>query len=277
MIGYHNIEEFEPAPRKDPKSYPGKRPETSYLFSSDDGVIPIKMIDGKKLEDSVINDNTLDDELHNRKTIPIKDRYLIVGYGSNVNPAQLKYKFNGINNVFPVLKGKMNNFDIVYANSFTKYGYVPATITSSPGTTVDVWANLLDENQLELMDKTEGRDKKYWLAKLDGELILENGEHISPVYSYVSTRGVMTINENPLRLTGIAASHKKFEGFNQTEILTILQKKIKPTYTIDEFIKYVTKNYDELIVSSNSCFMKFDRIVLPENPMKIHEMFKAFM
>ena len=102
-----DLKNFIPAPRDDPTSYPGKRPKNSFLFCSD-FILPINMIKGRKLEESLVIKNgdkcTIESELENLETTRFEDRYLVIGYGSNANPAQLKNKFQETSSIFPVFK-----------------------------------------------------------------------------------------------------------------------------------------------------------------------------
>jgi hypothetical protein len=45
----------------------------------------------------------------------IEERYLVVAYGSNVNPVQLSLKFKKPEHAIPVFKGRLKGYDIVYA------------------------------------------------------------------------------------------------------------------------------------------------------------------
>ncbi len=211
-----NIDVFGLPPKEDPTSYPGKRPKTSYIFCTD-YIIPISL-NPSRFENSSINGDNLEDYF--KCGTPLHDRYMIVGYGSNASPPQLKCKYRDRKSIFPVFKGTLANMDVVYSNKQTSYGSIPATITDSPGTTVEAWATILDKKQLSIMDKTEGRGKSYFLAKIPGELCLENGEYFSPVLSYISMAGVLRSDGNPIRLKTIQADGKKFKEYTQKEIFT---------------------------------------------------------
>lgn len=282
-----DIKNFIPAPREDPTSYPGKRPKNSFLFYSD-SIFHINMIKDKRLEESLVikngNEHTIENELKNPKTTKLEDRYLVIGYGSNANPAQLKNKFQGTTSIFPVLKGRLENFDIVYASFFSPYGAIPATIDRSNGTSVEVWANLLDKKQFELMDKTEGRGKSYWLVKIDGELILENGESFSPIYSYVATSGVLTLKQKLIRLKEVNVSDPSFQELTEIELLKIMHTKLAEDSTLEEFLSKILKNKDNIQIFneflkeklSTPHKLKFKKMLPNEMPEKIVNMKRFF-
>ncbi len=208
------MEEFGPAPRHVPESYPGRRPDTSFVFCGNH-IVPIHETAGKKIEESLNFHSDI-------AAAPSKqDRYMVVGYGSNACPAQLKSKFSE-SDPMPVLRATLNDCDVVYAPFFASYGSVPATITRSPGTTVDVWVNVLHEKQIEVMDASEGRGNHYMLAEIDAGLTLKNGESFSPVYAYVGTGGVLCIDNQVISLAEVHATGRRFRALSQKDMLETL-------------------------------------------------------
>lgn len=205
------------------------------------------MIKGQRTEDSIVlhedgTKMTIKKQLEKLGARSIEDRYMVIGYGSNANPAQLQVKFQNTDSTFPIFKGQLKDYDVVYASFVAPYGTIPATIENSKGALVEVWANLLDENQIKLMDKTEGRGKSYWLAELEGELVLENGEHFSPIYSYVATTGTLFVEGEQVRLQEINAANTKFKGLTEIEVLKIILKefaKYDKPMSFDDFCKNI--------------------------------------
>ena len=286
-----HIKNFSPAPIQEPMAYPGKRPQVSFVFEKE-SIIPIRIKDGKKIEESLILKNeddkiTLEKYLEQSETTSLKDRYMIIGYGSNVNPAQLQLKFENVQGIIPVLKGKLKDFDVVYAAFFSPYAAIPATIEQAKGTTVEVWANFLDKKQMEIMDKTEGREKSYWLVKIDTEIILENGERFSPVYSYLATSGVLSYKENLLRFTGINADDKKFKDMNEIEVLKILYDKLTVIRKFENFEEFIDKlrndktyqdRVNEFLKNNLSLGIKLEYVIIPplQYPKKVKELTRHF-
>ncbi len=240
-----DIGSFGPAPRIDAKAYPGGMPDVSYLFCSD-YIAPILM-KGRRLEKAAVPGGTLASRLGG---VPIRDRYLVVSYGSNPSPAQLGDKFCGTGEVFPVIRGHMRGFDVVYGNGFTKNGAVPATITRSRGTSAEMWAIILDKRQMHLMDETEGRGSRYDLVRIPGEMMLENGECFSPVYTYVMSAGVLAVDGGPARLREIPAKRKQFREFYQAEMFDALRDRLEPAMDDAGFrarIRDERKKYEDML------------------------------
>lgn len=286
-----HIENFSPAPIQKPIAYPGKRPQISFVFEKE-FITPIQIKGGKKIEESLIQKNedrktTLEKYLEQSETNNLKDRYMVIGYGSNVNPAQLQIKFKNIEGIIPVLKGQLKDYDVAFAAFSSPYGAIPATIEQSKGTTVEVWANFLDEKQMELMDKTEGRENNYWLVKIDTEIILENGERFSPVYSYLATSGVLSYKENPLRFIGINAEGKKFKDMNEIEVLKILYEKLTVIRKFENFEEFMEKlrndktyqdQVNEFLKNNLSLGIKLEYTIIPplQYPKKMKELIRHF-
>lgn len=218
-----DLSDYSPAPREDPISYPGSRPSSSYLFYND-SIYPIEMIQNKRLNESLVllpddSKSLLDEQLRKWESSSVDNRYVIIGYGSNANPAQLSVKFKDNSKPLPVIKGTMKGYDVVFAPLVAPYGVIPATIEKAEGTEVEVWINFLDDEQLRIMDESEGRGRSYWLVEIDDEVILENGEHIAPVYSYIATNGTLVIDNNPVRFSTINATNSKYQQMTELEML----------------------------------------------------------
>lgn len=52
------------------------------------------------------------------------------------------------------------DFDIVYGAKIL-FGFIPAMLVQSPGTNVECWVTLLDEEQLKVMNESELLGKEY--------------------------------------------------------------------------------------------------------------------
>ena len=256
---------FGPAPRTSPLCYPGVHPLESYLLSgpNDLDINPIKVAD--TLGGSNVGGATLSKKLDSLGATPLERRYPIIGYGSNANPAQLQNKFydkdDDTSTVIPVFKATLEGYDVVYANSFASYGSIPATITASPGTTVSVWITLLDKSQLATMDKTEGRNIRYWMAQLLGEVRFDDYDKLIKAFAYVHAEGVLNLEGagGPTRLATIPAQHPRFTGLDQYQILQkisrLLNTDMKPEQLVDTFpdtCEYFRKKLKLLSVGMNS-------------------------
>ena len=248
--------EFGPAPIDEPNSYPGRRPNYSYVFCGDK-IFPIDITYGKPIEELLI-------DTPYGKDISLEDKYAVLGYGSNVCPSQLSQKFTD-NTMFPVIRGILYGYDVVYAAGIASYGSVPATLIRSPQTTVEVWINILDAEQLCTLDKTESRGRRYDMILLD-EIILENGEIFNPICSYMFSKGPMTCIENsPTRIKNIRSNKSQFTPMTQEEVLQTLP--VENTKCVADML---TQN------RYNTVSDKFNIIPVDSPPSTISETSRSF-
>ena len=65
----------------------------------------------------------------------------VLAAGSNQSPEQIHRKFGDMAGdvVVPSQRGRLHDFDVVYAAHLARYGSVPATFQASPGTLVTVF------------------------------------------------------------------------------------------------------------------------------------------
>lgn len=219
---------FGPAPRDEPKSYPGVRPDFSYLFTGTH-IVPFRFDD---LSAGLANFGIDADEV-----------FAVIGYGSNASPAQLASKFGDGKCVMPVIRGSIGGFDAVYARGLAAYGYVPATLAESPGTSVEAWANVLTQKQMDVMDCSEERDSYYRMVELPTEFSMENGQKIDTVYAYVHVDGPLIVEEEPIALAEISASGRTFEAVNQVDAMDFVRSMIiESCESVDEFIDMVQRD-----------------------------------
>lgn len=256
-----NLSDYAPAPRDDALSYPGSRPNSSYLFFKND-IYPIKMIQNKPLSQSTVllpdgSEPLLDEQLLKWKSLPMDDRYVIIGYGSNANPAQLSVKFKDNSEPIPVIRGIMRGYDVVFSPLVASYGAIPATIEKSIGTEVEIWINFLDEEQIRIMDKSEGRGKNYQLVKIDDEAILDNGERMSPVYSYVASNGTLQINDKPIRFSTINAKNPKYQQMTELDMYEFFVKNYFKLQHSGDLI-----DFHKLVLSDNSYRQRFNEFLI---------------
>lgn len=214
------LEEYGPAPRDDPLSYPGKHPAASFMFCND-RIVDIVTHAGRLIERSSVGASRLGD---------ISGLRMIAGFGSNPNPTQLQSKFAGIDAEVPILHGTMPDHDVVYASHFASYGALPATLCRSEGTNVSAWVTLLTEEQLIRMDGSESRGVNYDLCEMQTEITLDNGEAFGPVYAYLGKAGVLCLDGRPCRLSGIEAENARHPAADEREILDRVRAEFWPEF-----------------------------------------------
>ena len=230
-LRYIRTKAFGLSPKDDPTTYPGEKPNYSYLHNG----TYIKPLDlHVRSISSVLKSNNITSTL-----------YPIVGYGSNACPSQISQKFNNKNEKIPILRGRLKNYDIVYGAKSTNYGSIPATIITSKGTTVEVWIQLLTKKQLEHLSKTESN---YHLVKINEKIEIENGEFVSPAFAYIHKSGAFSIDKEPIALAEIPAFKRIFLSLNQSQILK---------YIADNFASGNIHEVIEFAISNNTQYNEY--------------------
>jgi len=171
-------------------AYPGIRPEFSYLLH-DKKVHELRVF-GKVWESQLTwGDKTrvLSEVMTELSLPPLQEWFCILAYGSNACPAQLIHPEKGFETAVVV---KTRLFDVlpVYAGYITKggKGYIPATLARAKGQEIESFVTLLRKDDLEKMDRSEGRPQVYQLVEVhEGKLFLENGKELKPIYAYATT------------------------------------------------------------------------------------------
>ncbi len=168
---------------------------------------------------------------------PRAGRVPVLAAGSNQSPRQIARKFDGhaSGEVIPSQRGRLHDFDVVYAAHLASYGSVPATFQHSPGPVVGVFVLWLDEAQLARMHETEGN---YTFDHFDHVRIEldEAGETLSEAYSYSSKVGCFNHDEHCVSLTEIAATGRRFTQATQPEILGLVRDRLAPGRALDAFV-----------------------------------------
>jgi hypothetical protein len=200
-LAVKELSEFGKAPRKEPKIYPGLRPDFSYLLHG--GKVYELRVFGK-VDSSQVDfggrSRVLSDVLAEIGHPPVSDCFGVVAHGSYASPAQLVLK--GFDTAI-VLKCRIFDTAPVLAGYESKYGYVPSTLARMKGQETIIYMNILSEEGLRKMDRSEGRGKDYDLVELqEGKVFLETGRDVNPAYAYVTSdeRGLFLKNGVPMLL-----------------------------------------------------------------------------
>ena len=199
------LADWRPA-RKFPHTYPGDRPPQAYLLL-DDTVHLISFNRATELGSAVIqtgdgSSRSVDGILADLGLPGIEDRYPIVAYGANRNPATLAIKFRnygcsaeGEGLAVPVLRGTLTGCDMV-AGGISGQGYCYGDLLfDSPWTKetrVEAWLTLLDRDQLRAINESEGvgdESGNYSLAHFPGYRINGWERAIAPL-GYAGTAEV---------------------------------------------------------------------------------------
>lgn len=162
----------------------------------------------------------------------------ILAVGSNMSPQQLGRKFpDSDSGVIPVTRVHLHDFDTVFSTHFTSYGAVPSTLFCSPGTVVTLFITWLDPVQEEHMHGTEIASENYRFCRLDClTMEVENGPNLDHVYMYVSSRGALAIDGNPVPMSEVRANRRRWQAMGQMGIQDHARKELAPEQSLDDFI-----------------------------------------
>ena len=153
----------------------------------------------------------------------------VLAVGSNRAPVQLARKFappHHHEEPVPVTFGWMTDQDIVYSAHMAGYGALPATLASSPGTTVRVAVTWLTPTQLSHMHSTESVPDHYKYCQLDGtKITLDCGLKAGRVGSYQSVAGHVFDHGDTFALVDIPARNRRFVARSQWEMLSQIAKR----------------------------------------------------
>jgi hypothetical protein len=149
----------------------------------------------------------------------------VIGYGSNPAPAQITRKLNVKkfqgDVVVPVMKGTLKDFDVAWTPVFVSYGSMPSTLTSSPGTVVDLWVTWLDKEALQVFDGTEHDNPSgrplYVNSTIKGADYQFEGPDPGNMQVYISCFGALTIDGKTYAVSLVPAEGRKFTPINSPE------------------------------------------------------------
>ena len=166
-------------------------------------------------------------------------RTAVIAHGSNAAPDQLMRKFaaSDVDVIIPVMRGGLNDFDVVYAAHFTAYGSIPATLETSPGTTAEIAVIYLTEAQLALMHGTEGLGANYVYGRLGGIFLDVDGlDPLAEAFVYLTLRGAAMLTGNPVALSSVTAHQRRFRAQPMPAMLALARDRLAPGMGLDAFI-----------------------------------------
>lgn len=165
-------------------------------------------------------------------------RVPVLAAGSNQSHEQLARKYAGREafkgTVIPAWRGRLHDFDTVYAAKFTAYGSIPATFQHSPGAAVTVFVQWLTPAQLERMHETEGG---YDYDRLTGiRVSFDRGGELTEAFAYSSSTGCLSCDGDHVGIAEIAAEGRRFRAMTQHEILAAMRDRLAPGKALETFI-----------------------------------------
>ena len=161
----------------------------------------------------------------------------ILAVGSNMSPQQLGRKFPDPSDVIPVTRAHLSDFDTVFSTHFTSYGAIPSTLYPSPGTVVTLFINWLSPSQEDHMHTTEVASENYRFCRLDNLMLgVENGPPLDQLFMYVSSRGALTVDGEPVPMGEASAQSRRWRAMDQDEVQDHARRQISPDQTLNAFV-----------------------------------------
>jgi len=181
--------------------------------------------------------------IKNADDLPVlENRTAVLAVGSNQSPLQLARKFpfqkgGSQPHTIPVLKASLKDYDTVYSPHIARYGSVPATLHPSLGTTVSLFVNWLDDEQLESMHETELSAANYTFSRLEGATLeVEFLGPLKSVYYYHGRRGALALTGSPIALDSVDAHGRHWQAMNQKQIHKLVQHHFRPHQCHRDFL-----------------------------------------
>lgn len=172
----------------------------------------------------------------------LNERTPVLAVGSNLSPQQLARKFpvtnsDTDNTKIPVTKILLRDFDSVYSTHFANYGSIPATLYPAPNTEVSLFVNWLNDAQLQTMHKTEIPSENYHFCRLNNiNAIWNNAPARDHIFVYLSSRGAVNIDGNPVPLAEIKAQNRTWQALTQLEIQDHARRIMAQDLTLSDFM-----------------------------------------
>ena len=150
------------------------------------------------------------------------DRHVVLAYGSNSSTRALLRKFAGDLHL-PVLKGRLEGFEVVYSSHLSAYGSVPVTLHQAPGASIETFVTLVTDEQLVVLAETEFN---YALRRLDGTRFEGAELSVDGPIAFVSRHGALGIESAPVRLV----------DRDQPSMLERVRAHLAPEESLEDFI-----------------------------------------
>ncbi len=158
----------------------------------------------------------------------------ILAYGSNPSPATLLRKFGASGTIVPVLRAKLDHFDVVFSSHFGPFGSIPATLQASPGTAAEIFITYLTPDQAMKMDATE--PNYHFVELFDVCVRFENGWKLDRCYSYITRHGVLAVDGQEYALADVRAWNRGFPPRTEREILEMVRDRYWPDENFKSFV-----------------------------------------
>ncbi|MGO3320700.1 MAG: gamma-glutamylcyclotransferase, partial [Microbacterium gubbeenense] len=219
------------APRAHPLTYPGARPAASVVITKDaiweicdreggalawqsDHLqrlptcrVALSVDERQKLSLSRTAFPHLSSVLEEAYGYGPDTRVPVLAIGSNAAPSQMRHKFatTSVPLVVPSIRARVDGMTAGFSSFVSPLGYVPATLVPEPGAVAEMSLQLLDDQQLREIDRTES--PAYRRVWVETPILLETGEQLPGAYAYVSRDGFLA-GEEGAWVMGVAGQER---------------------------------------------------------------------
>lgn len=185
--------------------YPGRRPPDSFVHDDATGWF----LDRQWR----VGDEHLDDWLDKHNAPGLNDRVPVLCYGSNVCPSKITWlrASLGLKGPAILLRARCRDLAAVWASGLRVVDdQRPATLAAMPGNVEDHAIWLATRDQVEVLDRCEGRGERYRLARVDtGTVHLQDGTVVDGPLAYVAAaprRLPLLVDGKPVRCADVPQS-----------------------------------------------------------------------
>jgi hypothetical protein len=149
-------------------------------------------------------------------------RTRLLAYGANAAPEALAIKLAALpGEAMPVLRGELEDFDVVYSAHVSPYGAVPATLIESPGTVAPAFFIYPTEEQRALLTMSE---PNYDLVDLGG------------LAAYRSKHGCLSVDGSPVALATVRSRGRTLPELDEPAVLERVHAQLAPELDLEDFI-----------------------------------------
>lgn len=162
----------------------------------------------------------------------VAGRTAVLAVGSNGSVSALGRKFppEGGYAPIPLLRTVVRDHDSAYVAIISRYGSLPATLISSPGTRATMHITFLDDEQLEQMHVTESVPVTYEVVEVvTGSIEAPWAGAIGPVLAYEAVVGPVQHRGGAIALADIPAEGRLLPAMTEPEVLAVVAGRLGQT------------------------------------------------
>jgi hypothetical protein len=179
------------------------------------------LVTDERVEDLADIDAGRRNELVHKYMYEPSDRIPLLTYGANSSPERLALKLAHLSendHEALILAGDLEGFDVGAVAQPPVFSSMPATLITSPGTTVRVAVLFLTPAQFTALWWTE---LTYLVGALTGITLVTDAieDPIDRVIAFISRWGAFCVDGEPVAMEAIPAKNRRAKALTQTEIL----------------------------------------------------------